>query len=56
MREGRKHAVFINSANGKLSTVPRHTEIKRGLSIKICKDLQIPSPFYLCEVSPVVNP
>jgi len=44
-REGARHSVFRNRGNGMQSTVPRHTELKRGLIIKICKDLEIPDPF-----------
>lgn len=43
-REGAHHAVFVNLASGKHSTVPRHNELRRGLVIKICKDLEIPIP------------
>ncbi len=45
LREGGNHSVYINSANNKISTVPRHKEIKDRLCMKICKDLEIPSPF-----------
>lgn len=40
-REGSKHSVYWNPANGKTSTVPRHREIKDLLAIKICRDLDI---------------
>ena len=43
-REGGNHTVYRNQANGRQSTVPRHTEIKNGLVRKICKDLEIPPP------------
>ena len=43
-REGGKHSVFINPAQRKASTVPRHREIIDVLVIKICKDLGVPSP------------
>jgi mRNA interferase HicA len=42
LREGSKHSVYWNPQNGNTSTVPRHTEIKDKLAIKICKDLGIP--------------
>ena len=45
LRQGSKHSIFINTINNKLSSVPRHKEIKNNLSRKICKDLEIPSPF-----------
>jgi mRNA interferase HicA len=41
VREGSKHSLY-KSATGKLSTVPRHTDIKERLCQKICKDLEIP--------------
>ncbi len=42
VREGGKHSLFINSNSGKLTTIPRHPDIKEGLCRKICKDLGIP--------------
>ena len=44
-REGGNHSIYINKTNNKISSVPRHKEIKNNLCIKICKDLEIPSPF-----------
>ncbi len=44
-REGGNHSIFINTVNNKISSVPRHKEIKNNLCRKICKDLEIPSPF-----------
>jgi mRNA interferase HicA len=41
-REGAKHTVYTNPANGRSTTVPRHKEIKRILVLKICDDLGIP--------------
>ena len=41
VREGAKHSLF-KSSDGKMSTVPRHTELKDRLCQKICKDLDIP--------------
>jgi mRNA interferase HicA len=43
-REGGSHSVYLNLANKKTSTVPRHTEINDYLAKKICKDLDIKSP------------
>lgn len=43
-REGANHSVYWNPANGRISTVPRHTEIDNNLARKICKDLGIPEP------------
>ncbi|MBI5218278.1 MAG: type II toxin-antitoxin system HicA family toxin [Bacteroidia bacterium] len=45
LREGGNHSIYINTVNNKISSVPRHKEIKNNLCRKICKDLEIPSPF-----------
>ena len=44
IREGSNHSVFQNQTNSKLSSVPRHKEVKNNLVRKICRDLEIPSP------------
>ncbi len=44
LREGKKHTVYFNPSNMKVSTVPRHEEIVDALVRKICKDLEIPVP------------
>ncbi len=44
LREGSNHSIFINERNRKISSVPRHKEIKNNLVRKICKDLEIPLP------------
>ncbi len=31
VREGGSHTVYLNPENNKVSTVPRHTEVKRFL-------------------------
>ena len=36
-RQGAKHEVWINTKNNKISTVPRHQELKNLLCKKICK-------------------
>jgi predicted RNA binding protein YcfA (HicA-like mRNA interferase family) len=41
LREGAKHSVYVNRANGKASTVPRHREINDFLARKICRDLEV---------------
>jgi len=41
-REGGNHSIFINLKNNKVSSLPRHKEIKNFLCVKICKDLEIP--------------
>ncbi|MCX6010273.1 MAG: type II toxin-antitoxin system HicA family toxin [Chloroflexi bacterium] len=40
-REGAKHSVFLNPANGHLATVPRHREIEIRLAKKVCRQLDI---------------
>jgi len=40
-REGRRHSVYYNPENDKISTIPRHREIDDLLANKICKDLSI---------------
>jgi len=42
VREGGSHTLYRNISNGKISTVPRHPDIKENLCRKICKDLGIP--------------
>jgi predicted RNA binding protein YcfA (HicA-like mRNA interferase family) len=44
VREGSRHSVFCNRDRTKLTTVPRHREIKEFLARKICRDLGIPAP------------
>jgi predicted RNA binding protein YcfA (HicA-like mRNA interferase family) len=44
LREGGSHSVYVNEATRKVSTVPRHREIKEYLVQKICRDLQIKPP------------
>jgi mRNA interferase HicA len=44
VREGAKHTIYRNPANGTASTVPRHREIKKQLVRKICADLGITQP------------
>ena len=45
IREGGNHSVYFNRVKNKITTVPRHKEIKNNLCRKICKDFEIPSPF-----------
>ncbi len=42
IREGSKHSWWHNPILNKRSAVPRHSEIRDILAIKICKDLGIP--------------
>lgn len=41
-REGAKHSVYYNPAEGKTTTIPRHREVNDFLAKKICRDLGIP--------------
>jgi mRNA interferase HicA len=41
VREGSRHSIWKNTISGKLTAVPRHTEIKEFMARKICKDLDI---------------
>jgi mRNA interferase HicA len=34
----------VNRATGRSSTVPRHNEVNDFTAVKICRDLQIPTP------------
>lgn len=40
-REGSKHTVWVNPATGQRTSVPRHTEIKRGTAAGILESLSI---------------
>ena len=44
LREGGSHSIFATASTDKVSTVPRHREIKDFLARKICKDLDVPGP------------
>jgi predicted RNA binding protein YcfA (HicA-like mRNA interferase family) len=44
LREGGNHSIFINPKTLRISTVPRHREIKFFIAQKICKDLEISLP------------
>ena len=44
VREGSRHSIWKNTASGKLTAVPRHSEIKNLMIRKICKDLDIEKP------------
>lgn len=43
-REGGAHSVWINPFSRKLSSVPRHREIKEGTVRAICKQLEVLRP------------
>jgi mRNA interferase HicA len=38
-RQGNAHSLWINPSTGVMEAVPRHTEIKEPLAIKILKNL-----------------
>ena len=44
LREGGSHSLYFNPSNSKISTIPRHRDIKRFTAVKICKDLDITIP------------
>ena len=44
LREGGRHTIYVNRAEGKVSAVPRHAEIKEWTALRICKDLGIRRP------------
>jgi len=44
LREGGSHAVYVNPATRRVSTVPRHREVNDFLARKICRDLEIAAP------------
>jgi mRNA interferase HicA len=41
LREGARHSWWHNPSPNKRSAVPRHTEIRDILALKICKDLGV---------------
>ncbi len=43
-REGGNHTVYKNLSNEKMTSIPRHREIKESLAKKICDDLGVPRP------------
>jgi predicted RNA binding protein YcfA (HicA-like mRNA interferase family) len=43
-REGSAHTIWRNPSNRKITSVPRHREIKEGTVHAICKQLEIPRP------------
>ena len=43
-REGGAHTVWLNPANRKIGSVPRHREIKEGTVRGICRQLEISLP------------
>jgi mRNA interferase HicA len=43
-REGGAHSLWLNPTNRKITSVPRHREIKEGTVRGICRQLEIPRP------------
>lgn len=43
-REGSRHSLWINPETGAVEAVPRHVEIGKHLSRKICRQLSVPEP------------
>ncbi|WP_346333001.1 type II toxin-antitoxin system HicA family toxin [Prosthecobacter sp. SYSU 5D2] len=43
-RQGGNHSIWFNPANRKLTSVPRHREVKENTARAICKQLEIPQP------------
>jgi predicted RNA binding protein YcfA (HicA-like mRNA interferase family) len=43
-REGGAHSIWWNPQNKKMTSVPRHREIKEGTARGICGQLEIPKP------------
>lgn len=43
-REGGRHAIWLNPANGATAAIPRHSELKRNTARRICSDLGIEKP------------
>jgi predicted RNA binding protein YcfA (HicA-like mRNA interferase family) len=44
LREGGRHSVYFNPSSGRISTIPRHAEVKQFTAEKICKDLEVIKP------------
>lgn len=44
IREGGSHTIYKNPRNNRMTSVPRHREIKEFLAKKICDDLEIQRP------------
>lgn len=43
-REGGSHSIWRNLANNKITSVPRHREVKENTARAICKQLEISAP------------
>lgn len=47
LRQGGNHTIYYNPTKGKISSVPRHREVKNFVAKKICNDLEIEEPLDL---------
>ena len=45
LREGSRHSIWENKTNNRRTAVPRHRELIDFTVVRICKQLDIPSPF-----------
>jgi mRNA interferase HicA len=43
-RQGGNHTIYKNVHSGKMTSVPRHRDVKGNLAKKICDDLGIKRP------------
>jgi mRNA interferase HicA len=43
-RQGGSHSIWLNPANRKITSVPRHREVKENTTRAIFKQLDIPLP------------
>ncbi len=43
-REGGRHSIWVNPANGASAAVPRHRELKKNTARRICQDLGVEKP------------
>ncbi len=44
VREGGSYTIYKNPQNGKMTSVPRHRQVKEFLAKKICDDLGVQRP------------
>jgi mRNA interferase HicA len=44
VREGGNHSIWENPSNKRRAAVPRHNEIVDFTVVRICKQLEIPTP------------
>jgi hypothetical protein len=44
LREGKRHSVYLNTANRQTAPIPRHLDVDSRLVLLICKELGIEPP------------